>query len=43
MRPRPASEEMKTDRAYLDRLGNELAAQGLTVTTQLAMGDGPTN
>ena len=33
------SEEMKTDRAYLDGLQSELAAQGLAVTTQLAMGD----
>ena len=33
------SEEMKSDRAYLDGLKDELAAQGLTVTTQLALGD----
>ena len=33
------SEEMKTDRAYLDGLKAELTAQGLAVTTQLAMGD----
>lgn len=33
------SEEMKSDRAYLDGLQAELAAQGLPVTTQLAMGD----
>jgi len=33
------SEEMKVDRAYLDGLGAELAAQGLTVTVQLGMGD----
>jgi nucleotide-binding universal stress UspA family protein len=33
------SEEMKSDRAYLDELQSELAARGLSVTTQLAMGD----
>ena len=33
------SEEMKTDRAYLDGLRSELASQGLSVRTQLAMGD----
>lgn len=33
------SEEMKADRAYLDGLAGELAAQGLTVTVQLGMGD----
>jgi universal stress protein A len=33
------SEEMKSDRAYLDRLRDELRAQGLTVETRLAMGD----
>jgi nucleotide-binding universal stress UspA family protein len=33
------SEEMKGDRAYLDSLHAELAAQGLKVTTQLAMGN----
>jgi nucleotide-binding universal stress UspA family protein len=33
------SEEMKADRAYLDSLRSDLAAQGLTVRTQLAMGD----
>ena len=33
------SEEMKEDRAYLERLRGELAARGLTVQTQLAMGD----
>ena len=33
------SEEMKTDRAYLEGLKTELTAQGLAVTTQLAMGD----
>jgi len=33
------SEEMKSDRAYLDSLKAQLAADGLTVTTHLAMGD----
>jgi nucleotide-binding universal stress UspA family protein len=33
------SEEMKSDRAYLDALKSELSAKGLTVTTRLAMGD----
>ena len=33
------SEEMKTDRAYLDQLHQELTGQGLTVDTLLAMGD----
>jgi len=33
------SEEMKGDRAYLDQLKSELTANGLSVTTQLAMGD----
>ena len=33
------SEEMKADRAYLDRLRAELAAAGFTVDTRLAMGD----
>jgi len=33
------SEEMKTDRTYLDSVRAELASQGLRVTTQLAMGD----
>jgi nucleotide-binding universal stress UspA family protein len=33
------SEEMKEDRAYLERLRTELTARGLTVQTQLAMGD----
>jgi nucleotide-binding universal stress UspA family protein len=33
------SEEMKDDRAYLDRLKAELAARGLSVTTLLAAGD----
>ena len=33
------SEEMKTDREYLERLRDELQARGLTVETRLAMGD----
>ena len=33
------SEEMKADRAYLDGLSDQLAAQGLTVKVQLGMGD----
>jgi nucleotide-binding universal stress UspA family protein len=33
------SEEMKSDRAYLDRIAGELIAQGLTAETYLAMGD----
>src|SRR5471032_703261 len=33
------SEEMKDDRAYLEKLRAELTADGLTVTTQLALGD----
>jgi nucleotide-binding universal stress UspA family protein len=33
------SEEMQSDRAYLDGLKDELAAQGLSVNTQLALGD----
>ena len=33
------SEEMKADRDYLDRLASELTAKGLTVSTELAMGD----
>jgi len=33
------SEEMKTDRAYLDGLAAELIAGSLRVTTELAMGD----
>jgi nucleotide-binding universal stress UspA family protein len=33
------SEEMKDDRAYLEQLRAELAARGLTVQTQLALGD----
>ena len=33
------SEEMTSDRAYLDTLRDELAAKGLSVATQLALGD----
>ncbi len=33
------SEEMKSDRAYLERIRDSLTAQGLTVHTELAMGD----
>ena len=33
------SEEMKSDRAYLEGLRETLAAQGFTVQTKLAMGD----
>ena len=33
------SEEMQSDRAYLDRLKAELAGDGFTVETRLAMGD----
>ena len=33
------SEEMKTDREYLDRVRGELQARGLTVETRLALGD----
>ena len=33
------SEEMKSDRAYLDQIRGDLVARGLTVHTKLAMGD----
>lgn len=33
------SEEIKGDRAYLERLKNDLAAQGFKVDAKLAMGD----
>ena len=33
------SEEMRTDRGYLDRLRDEMQARGLRVETRLAMGD----
>jgi nucleotide-binding universal stress UspA family protein len=35
------SEEMKTDRAYLELIAAQLRAQGLTVGTLLALGDPP--
>ncbi len=33
------SEEMKADRAYLEQVGAEIAAEGLTVSVHLAKGD----
>jgi universal stress protein A len=33
------SEEMKSDREYLDRVAANLTARGLTASTRLAMGD----
>jgi nucleotide-binding universal stress UspA family protein len=36
------SEEMKTDRAYLEQTAERLRADGLRVTTRLALGDPPT-
>ncbi len=33
------SEEMKEDRDYLDKLAADLTSKGLTVSTELAMGD----
>jgi len=33
------SEEIKTDRAYLERLQHDLAGEGFKVQTELAMGD----
>jgi nucleotide-binding universal stress UspA family protein len=36
------SDEMKADRAYLDSVAARLRADGLTVTTQLALGNPPT-
>jgi nucleotide-binding universal stress UspA family protein len=33
------SEEMRSDRAYLERIRADLVGSGLTVTTKLAMGD----
>ena len=33
------SEEMKTDRSYLEQLKQKLTADGFTVQTELAMGD----
>jgi universal stress protein A len=35
------SEEMKEDRAYLEKTTSELRAQGLTVAAHLALGDPP--
>lgn len=36
------SEEIRDDRAYLEKVSGELREQGLEVTTQLAMGNPPT-
>ena len=36
------SEEMKTDRLYLETTANQLRAAGLSVTAHLALGDPPT-
>lgn len=36
------SEEIKTDRAYLERTAGQLRESGLQVTSHLAMGDPPT-
>jgi manganese transport protein len=36
------SEEMREDRAYLDKATSELRAKGLNVTALLALGDPPT-
>lgn len=35
------SDEMKADRAYLEKTAEEFRAQGLTVTTMLPLGDPP--
>ena len=35
------SEEMKSDRAYLEETATQLRAEGLSVTAQLALGDPP--
>jgi len=35
------SDEMKADRAYLETVAGQLRAEGLTVTTRLALGDPP--
>jgi manganese transport protein len=35
------SEEMRADRAYLEQTAAQLRAEGLSVTTQLALGDPP--
>ena len=36
------SEEMKDDRAYLDKVATELRKEGVEVSTHLALGDPPT-
>lgn len=36
------SDEMKSDRAYLEKVAAKLQAQGLKVTAHLALGDPPT-
>jgi nucleotide-binding universal stress UspA family protein len=36
------SEEMKNDRAYLEKIAGELRAEGLVVTAVLALGNPPT-
>ena len=36
------SEEMKNDRAYLEKVAGQLRAEGLSVETMLALGDPPT-
>jgi manganese transport protein len=36
------SDEMKADRAYLEKIAAELRAQGLAVATELALGNPPT-
>ena len=36
------SDEMKADRAYLEKIAAELRAQGLQVSTELALGNPPT-
>ncbi len=36
------SEEMRTDRSYLQGISQRLRAEGLTVTTELALGNPPT-
>ena len=35
------SEEMKTDRAYLEKIASQLRGDGFTVETMLALGDPP--
>src|ERR1022692_2858002 len=35
------SEEMKTDRAYLEKIAGQLRAEGFTTETKLALGDPP--